>query len=340
MFAARRPSIFRNEMGGNVRRIAVTAISAALSLIAWNTAFAGAGPDRDAMLEVHAFGANAMKEGDLATARQYWHEASDMGHSDSSYYLARIYDRGLAAKQDFTEAAKYYLRASAQGSIFAEPRLGRLYLNGFGVKKDPAEAQRWFRRAATWLVRPPNYDVDLRLASGSIAYEPVAQEFKDALAWMSEVRSWNAERQYRESVRYRDGDGVSADTTLAQRLLGIAAQGGVARAQHEFGMTLLSGHSKPLLSGEECEAVAEAGLAWLHRAAASGYPEALGDMGAQYADEANSVASDSKAFYWLTRARASGADVDAVLARVVGRITQADRATAQGYLAGGPVPDL
>lgn len=329
-------------MGGNLRRTAVIAISAALTLIAWNAAFAGAGPDRDAMLEVHAFGADALKDGDLAAARRYWREASEMGHSDSSYYLARIYDRGLAAKQDFREAAKYYLRASAQGSIFAEPRLGRFYLNGFGVKRDPVEAQRWFRRAATWLVRPPNYDVDLRMASGSIAYEPVAREFKDALAWMSEVRRWEAERQYRESVRYRDGDGdgIAKDRVLAQRLLGIAAQGGVARAQHEFGMALLSGHAQPLLSGEECEAAAEAGLAWLHRAAANGYPEALRDMGAQYADEANSVASDAKAFYWLTRAHASGADVDAVLARVSGRITQADRATAQDYLAGSPVPDL
>ena len=327
-------------MGGTVRRTAVIAVSAALTLIAWNAAFAGAGPDREAMLKAHAFGADALKEGDLATARRFWREASEIGHSDSSYYLARIYDRGLAAKQDFGEAAKYYLRASAQGSIFAEPRLGRLYLNGFGVKKDAVEAQRWFRRAATWLVRPPNYDVDLRLASGSIAYEPVAREFKDALAWMSEVRRWDAERQYRESVRYRDGDGVGADATLAQRLLGIAAEGGIARAQHEFGVALLSGDAEPLLSGEECEAVAEAGLAWLYRVAVNGYPEALRDLGVRYADEANSAASDWKAFYWLTRAGAKGTGVDAVIARVSGRLTQADRAVARGYLAGGPAPDL
>ena len=323
-----------------MQRTAVIVASAVLTLAGLHAALAGAGSDRDAMLEAHNFGADALKEGDLATARRFWHQASEMGHSDSSYYLARIYDRGLAADQDFGEAVKYYLRASAQGSIFAEPRLGRLYLNGFGVEKDPVEAQRWFRRAATWLVRPPNYDVDLRLASGSIAYEPLAQEFKDALAWMSEVRRWGAEHQYRESVRYRDGDGLAVDRVLAQRLLGIAAEGGVARAQHEFGMALLSGHAGPLLSGEECEAVTEAGLAWLHEAASSGYLEALRDMGAQYADEANSVASDSKAFYWLTRARARGADVDAVLARVSARITRADRATAQGYLAAGQAPGL
>ena len=292
------------------------------------------------MLEAHAFGADAMKQGDLVTARRYWHEASEMGHSDSSFYLARIYDRGLAAKQDFGEAAKYYLRASAQGSIFAESRLGRLYQNGFGVEEDPVEAQRWFRRAATWLVRLPDYDVDLRLASESIAYEPVAQEFKDALAWMSGVRRLDAARQYRESVRYRDGDGIATDRVLAQRLLGIAAEGGMARAQHEFGMALLNGHAEPLLSGEECEAVTSTGLAWLHRAAANGYPEAFLDLGAHYADEANGLASDSKAFYWLTRARASGTDADAILARVSARITRTERAAAQGYLAGGPVPGL
>lgn len=105
-----------------MRRTAVIAASAVLTLIGWHAAFAGAGPGREAMLEAHSFGADALKEGDLATARRYWHEASEMGHSDSSYYLARIYDRGLAAKQDFGEAAKYYLRASEQGSIFAAPR--------------------------------------------------------------------------------------------------------------------------------------------------------------------------------------------------------------------------
>ncbi len=290
------------------------------------------------MLDAHKFAADALKAGELATARWYWRRASEMGHSDSSFYLARIYDRGLAAKQDFGEAAKYYLRASAQGSIFAEPRLGRLYLNGFGVQQDRVEARRWFRRAATWLVRPPAYDVDLRLARSSIAYEPVAQDFKDALAWMAEVRSWAAERQYRESVRYRDGDGVAGDSTLAQRLLGIAAEGGLARAQHEFGMALLGGHAEPLLSGEDCEAVAETGFAWLHRAAANGYPAAFGDLGTRYADEANGAASDWKALYWLTRARRSGADVDDVLARVASRISQPDRATAEGRLASGKLP--
>ena len=98
-------------------------------------------------------------------------------------------------------------------------------------------------------MRPPNYDVDLRLASGSIAYEPVAREFKDALAWMSEVRRWDAERQYRESVRYRDGDGGGADATLAQRLLGIAAEGGLAPAPHAFGVGLLGGEAEPRYQG-------------------------------------------------------------------------------------------
>lgn len=325
---------------GLVRRISVIVATGLLALTSWHSAVAGAGPERDAMFEAHRLGAAALKFGDIPTAQRYWREASEMGHGDSSFYLGRIYDRGLAAKQDFAEAAKYYLRASGQGSIFVEPRLGRLYLNGLGVEKDPVEARRWFRRAAAWLVRPPDYVVDLRLASGSIAYEPLPQEFKDALAWMSEVRRWDVARQYRESARYRDGNGVATDRVLAQRLLGIAAEGGMVRAQHEFGLALLSGHIGPLLSGEECEAVAWAGLAWLHRAAASGYPAALRDLGAQYADEANSFAGDSKAFYWLTRARANGAGAAAVLARVRARITRAETAKARGYLAGGAVPAL
>lgn len=320
--------------------VAVVAASALLTIAVSRDATAGAGSVRDAMLEAHGLGADAMKEGDLVTARRFWREASEMGHSDSSFYLARIYDRGIAAKQDFGEAAKYYLRASEQGSIFAEPRLGRLYQNGFGIEKDPVEAQRWFRRAAAWLVRPPDYDVDLRLASGSLSYEPLSREFQDALAWMSGVRRWDAARQYRESVRYRDGDGLAVDGTLAQRLLGIAAEGGFARAQHEFGVLLLSGDAAPLISGEVCETIGGAGLSWLHRAAVNGYPAALRDMGAWYADGANDVASDAKAFYWLTRARGSGVDVGAVLARVDARLTRADRAAAQDYLAGDAAPGL
>lgn len=321
-------------------RTTIMAALAALTITGSNAALAGAGPNHDMMLEAHNLGAGALKTGDLAAARRYWHEASEMGHSDSSYYLARIYDRGIAAKQDFGEAAKYYLRASAQGSVFAEPRLARLYLNGFGIEKDAVEAQRWFRRAATWLVRAPDYGVDLRSASESIAYEPVAQEFKDALSWMSEVQSWDAERQYMESVRYREGDGVAVDRVLAQRLLGIAAEGGMARAQHEYGTALLGGRSLPLLSGEGCEAVAEAGLGWLYQAAVSGYSAAFAEIGVQYADAANSAASDWKAFYWLTRADADDAEVEAALAMVSARITPDDRKTAEVHLAEGPVPNL
>ncbi len=323
-----------------MRRTVMIAVSAVFTLIGWQTASAGAGPDRDAMLEVHNFGADALKEGDLAKARRYWRQASELGHSDSSFYLARIYDRGLAAKQDFGEAAKYYLRASAQGSIFAEPRLGRLYLNGFGLKKDPVEARRWFRRAATWLVRPPNYDVDLRMASGSIAYEPVAQEFKDALAWMSEIRSWDAERQYRESVRYRDGDGVPADPTLAQRLLVIAAENGLARAQYELGTILLGDSAQPLLSGEICEAVVETGLDALHRAAANEYVPAMRDLGRRHADRQRAVASDWKAYYWLVRARERGEGVSAAFEALAARISDDDRKKARDHLASGTIPEL
>lgn len=201
-----------------------------------------------------------MGNGDTAGAVAGLSAASRLGHGASSYYLANMYDSGIAVARDADQAARFYRRAVAQGDIISEARLGRLYLLGDGVPRDPERADLLFRRAALALVISTARDQNLYSLHTAMNYTPVPDALLAAVVW--------AEDQLRRppSEVIAEAANADVDAVVRERLLRLVARhSDDPEAQYKLAVLLL-GH-------ETCGARAEA-EAWLERAARKGHAEA------------------------------------------------------------------
>lgn len=81
----------------------------------------------------------------------HWYKlAADQGFATAQFNLARQYEEGIGAPQNFREAARLYELAAKQGVSAAQNNLGVLYTNGQGVPKDPVKANMWYLIAAAF----------------------------------------------------------------------------------------------------------------------------------------------------------------------------------------------
>jgi TPR repeat protein len=93
-------------------------------------------------------GQAAVRNGDYATAMQYFRVLADQGNAVAQNNLGFMYDQGLGVPQNYAQAVVWYRKAADQGDAAAQNNLGRMYDGGHGVPQDYAQAVVWLRKAA------------------------------------------------------------------------------------------------------------------------------------------------------------------------------------------------
>lgn len=87
---------------------------------------------------------------DYDKARDWFLKAAQNGNVESQYYLGTIYNTGQGVKQDYTQAISWFEKAIAQNHYSpAQYDLGVIYENGHGVKEDYKKALELYDKAAS-----------------------------------------------------------------------------------------------------------------------------------------------------------------------------------------------
>lgn len=79
---------------------------------------------------------------------KYFLRAANMGHLQSQFIIAHMYEHGIGARLSGDEAYKWYLKAANQGMKKAQMKIGDLYYDGIGVKRDLEKAAAWYKKVA------------------------------------------------------------------------------------------------------------------------------------------------------------------------------------------------
>ncbi len=85
---------------------------------------------------------------DSSEARRWTERAAEGGDRKAMHNLALYYFEGTGGAKNTTTAAEWFRRAADLGLTDSQYNLGRLYEGGFGVAQNPAEAYKWFLIAA------------------------------------------------------------------------------------------------------------------------------------------------------------------------------------------------
>lgn len=258
---------------------------------------------------------------------------SQAGDGAASSVLGLLYEIGQNGyPRDMQRAIAYYQRALDQNRDFIAARLGYLYLYGIDVPRDKEKAQILFRRAQYRIADEPKQVRSILFEGIMLISRPFPPEFDAALAWAQAMRAETPENLFTASEELRNGPEALRDGRLADFLMAEAAEKGHPVAQYRLAQLILAEAKAP-------EHI-EAGLSYLREAAARGLVEAQTDLGQRYMAGRDMAPDDVKAFYWLTRAEQSGADVEVYLAELNASLSAADRSTAAGWLAARQHPPL
>ena len=132
------------------------------------------------------------------------------------------------ANGELTRLFGLWLAAAEAGEPLAQRMVGDLYRQGAGVAASRPEAVRWLRLAAGG----GNNAARTLLASLLLKTDPTAEEVSEAIALLTEAaRLGDADAEYNLGVCYRNGIGVSQDSSAAVQLYRQAAAKGQAAAQ-------------------------------------------------------------------------------------------------------------
>ncbi len=208
---------------------------------------------------------------DFAAALAWTRRAAEAGWLQAQTDLGGLFmygGKGVAA--DPAEALKWFTRAAEQGSKAAEFYLGELYFKGPGnVRADEMAALEHWRTAA---------EAGIAEAQQRLGYMLAQQEatFAEGLAWLRRAATEGTARGKAEAACnlgniYAGGKaGVQKNMQEAARWYAIAAEEGDARAQHVYGVMLVTGD--PVDEDEE------KGMFMLRRAASQDYLPAMADF--------------------------------------------------------------
>ena len=258
---------------------------------------------------------------------------SQAGDGAASAVVGLLYEVGQNGyPRDMQKAIAYYERALEQNRDFIAARLGYLYLYGIDVPRDKTKAQILFRRAQFRIADEPKQVRSILFEGVLLIARPFPPEFDEALAWAQAMRAETPEKLFSASEELRDGPEELRDERLADFLMAEAAEKGHPIAQYRLAQLILAEAQAP--------DHIQAGLSYLREAASRGMVEAQTDLGQRYMAGRDLAQDDVKAFFWLSRAKTSGADVGIYLDELNAGLSAADRATAAGWLAARQHPPL
>ncbi len=97
---------------------------------------------------IHYLALKELKNGRCQTAAEMLLQSARMGHAESQYELAVLYECGTGLQQDDTSAFFWFAHAALRGHAAAMRKVGLCYYDGKGIGKDNKKGAEWIRKAA------------------------------------------------------------------------------------------------------------------------------------------------------------------------------------------------
>jgi TPR repeat protein len=223
---------------------------------------------------------------DGANGLRYLQAAARLGDGYAEDYLGQLAESGLTGDPSPSEAYMHYLKASEMGSAWGAYNVARMHERGIGVYKDPTEALRWYMKVAS--MRGPDLPdqwSDLRSEAGAITGA-----------------------NFRIGDIYADGDGVTKDTSEAERwyqrgvdMASAGARAGWLGADVYLANAYLQSKGVPLDYGEAMYRMKDA--------AEHGNRQAQVILGSMYRDGQGTPQDYGEAMYWYRKAADRGSAV-------------------------------
>lgn len=309
-----------------------TVVAFAAGLL-WLATTAQADRPLDALEAYFAAAAKAAESNTRDALLAQLEERSQNGDGAASAVLGLLYEIGHNGyPRDMAKAIARYERALSQNRDFVAARLGYLYLYGIEVPRDKEKAQLLFRRAVYRVASEPKQIRTLLFEGVMLISRPFPPEFDQAVEWAQAMRRESAQNLFQSSEALRTGPEALRDARLSDFLMAEAADKGHPVAQYRLAQLILA-------EAVEVEHL-QAGLSYLHEAAARGFVQAQADLGQRYMAGRDLARDDVKAFYWLSRAAEAGADVGVYLGELGTELSAAGKAKAAGWLAARQHPPL
>ncbi len=85
---------------------------------------------------------------DYKTAFKIWKSLAESGHTNSQYYLGKLYAEGEGTIQNYAKAARWYRRAAKLGHAESQYEIGYSHEKGLGATQDYKKAMEWYQKSA------------------------------------------------------------------------------------------------------------------------------------------------------------------------------------------------
>lgn len=167
---------------------------------------------------------------DITKAVMFFEEASNLGHFEAKYELAKIYDTGngvevnkTKAFQLFSEVLNNHLDKASKGDVDSYVALGKMYASGYGTSEDITKAVYWYELAA----KKGNISAQNSLGFLYGEGRGVIQDYKQSYYWhrKAAVQGYTFS-QLALSLNYAFGFGVKKDPVKSQVWILIAKSQG------------------------------------------------------------------------------------------------------------------
>lgn len=244
--------------------------------------------------------------------------------SDATMLLGKIYLAGMGVAKDAKAARAWYLKADGNGYIPGTYTVGQAYEYGYGGEKSFAKAVTYFKKAGTVGYAPAQYELGVIYYNGA---DGVPQDQNTAAAWLVlAAKQGNASALYACGRMYDLGQGgVAPDPQKAILYYKEAALKGQPDAEYALGMSFYTGDTvaKDLVTARK----------FFQASAEQGTADAMFNLAVMLTNGEGGAKDLGLAYAWFSLASKRGLDkADAAVAELAGKLSPADRATADAVL--------
>jgi len=228
---------------------------------------------------------------DTAKAVAMFHAAAEAGIPGSQCAVAMMYENGHeGVNRDDPKAFSWYQKAANLDFAPAMFSLGCLYEEGRGVMSSDPMAVRWWALAAEKGDTNAQYNLAFMHSSGRGG---LLKNSAAAVAlYRKAAEQGHTDAMLNLGVMYEEGDGVPESDELSGLWHAKAAELGNPVAQFNLGVMCRTGR------GGVVPADKDAAVTWFRKAAASGFVEAMYELGDLYAENDE----EDKAQEWYDKA--------------------------------------